>query len=252
MQGKTPAKTIAVLGATSAIARAAAIEFGNRGYNVLLAARDQEENEIIANDISLRCGVEAHALPFDALDFDGHQRFFDACIEAAGDSLDGVLLGFGYMDEQAEAQEDFDSARRTIDVNYTAAVSLLEIFAKYFEQHRRGFIAAVSSVAGDRGRQSNYTYGSSKAALTTYLAGLRNRLYHAGVPVTTIKPGFVDTKMTFGRPGLFLVASPEKAGAGIYKAIAKRKNTVYVPFFWRFIMLIIQHVPEWQFKKMHM
>jgi short-subunit dehydrogenase len=131
-------------------------------------------------------------------------------------------------------------------------VSLLEQFAARFEERGEGFIAAISSVAGDRGRQSNYIYGASKAGLSAYLEGLRNRLYHRGVHVTTIKPGFVDTKMTFGLPGLFLVASPQQAAKAMYAAIVKKKNTAYVPWFWRYIMLIIRHVPDWQFKKMRM
>ena len=244
--------SIVVLGSTSAMARAAAIEFAKLGYAILLAARDKEENEAIAADIRVRCGAPAIALAFEAEEFAGHEAFFDQCRAILGDSLEGVILCFGYMADQADAQANRAEARRTVDVCYTAAVSILETFANYFEQRKRGFIAVVSSVAGDRGRQSNYIYGSAKAGLTTYLQGLRNRLFHAGVYVVTIKPGFVDTKMTFGLPGLFMVASPEKAGRDICKAICKHKNTAYVPFFWRYIMLIIQHIPEWQFKKMRM
>ena len=243
------ARTVAILGSTSAIARAVAVAFGRQGYSVILAARDPEENETVAADVRARCGVEAHAVPLEAEDFESHAEFLEKCLDLAGDSLEGVVLCFGYMENQATAQSDFRVARRIVDVNYTATISLLERFAGYFEQRKSGFIAGVSSVAGDRGRQSNYIYGSSKAGMTTYLEGLRNRLYHAGVHVTTIKPGFVDTKMTFGLPGLFLVASPEKAGQDILRAIRKRKNVAYVPWFWRYIMFIFQHVPEFIFKR---
>ncbi len=243
------ARTVVILGSTSSIARAVAIAFGGNGYNVILGARDAEENEIVAADIRARCGLEANALPFGAEDFDGHPDFFRECCDLAGDSLQGVVLCFGFMDAQAKAQQDFSVARRTVDVNYTAAISILELFAGHFEKRREGFIAVVSSVAGDKGRQSNYIYGSAKGGLNVYLQGLRNRLFHAGVHVTTIKPGFVDTKMTFGLPGLFLVASPEKAGKAIFYAIRKRKNVAYVPWFWRYIMLIFQHIPEFVFKR---
>jgi len=246
------AKSIVVLGSTSAMARATAGEFAARGYNILLAARDQEENRTIAADIQVRFGVETAALPFEAEDFGSHEAFFTECRRILGDSIEGVILCFGYMADQTDAQADFAKVHRMVDVCYTGAVSILEIVARHFEERKRGFIAVLSSVAGDRGKQGNYLYGSAKGGLTVYLEGLRNRLFHAGVHVTTIKPGFVDTKMTFGLPGLFLVASPDKAGKAICKAILKRKNTAYVPFFWQYIMLLIRHIPEWQFKKMRM
>jgi len=249
---ETNSDPIVVLGATSAIARALADAFACEGRPVVLAARDGEEAENIAADIRVRFGVDAQPLVLDADRFDTHEAFFNACRETTDDVIGGVVLCYGFMDEQAAAQADFEIARRTLDVNLTSAVSLLERFAAYFEKRGTGFIAAVSSVAGDRGRQSNYIYGASKAGLSAYLEGLRNRLYHRGIPVTTIKPGFVDTKMTFGLPGLFLVASPEQAAKAMHAAIVKQRNVVYVPWFWRYIMLIIRHVPEWQFKKMKM
>lgn len=245
-------KGVVVLGATSAIARAVANEFAYRGYNLVLAARDQEENEAIAADLRVRWGANVAALPFEAEDYDSHPAFFESCHQVLGDAMEGVVLCFGYLAEQAAAQTDFFLAHRTIDVNYTSAVSILEIFARHFEQQRRGFLCGVSSVAGDRGRQSNYLYGSAKAGFSAYLEGLRNRLFHAGVHVVTVKPGFIDTKMTFGKPNLLLLAPVSKAGKDIFNAIRHRKNVAYVPWFWRYIMLIIRHIPEWQFKKMKM
>jgi short-subunit dehydrogenase len=244
------AKGVVILGSTSAMARAAALEFGRAGYDLILAARDQEENEIIAADLRVRYGVDATPLAFEATDFERHPAFFAACRERLGDALEGVLLCFGHMEDQVEAQRDFAMARRIIDANYTAAVSMLEIFARYFEERKGGFIAAVSSVAGDRGKQSNYLYGSAKAGLTTFLDGLRNRLFRSGVRVTTIKPGFVDTKMTFGMTGLMLVAPPETAGKDIFNAIRKRKDLVFTPWFWRYIMVVFRHIPEWIFKRL--
>jgi decaprenylphospho-beta-D-erythro-pentofuranosid-2-ulose 2-reductase len=141
-------------------------------------------------------------------------------------------------------------ARRVIDTNYTSAVSVLNLAADYLEQRRGGFICGLSSVAGDRGRQSNYLYGSSKAALSTYLQGLRNRLTRARVRVVTVKPGFVDTKMTFGLSGMFLVATPERVAKDISQAIRRGRSVVYTPWFWRPIMLVIRTIPEFIFKRM--
>jgi len=243
-------KGVVILGATSAIARAAAIEFGRKGYDLIVASRDGGENETIAADVRVRSGAHVTALPFEAEDTASHPAFFAQCREQFDDNLAGVVLCFGCLFEQEAAQQDFALARRTIDVNFTGAVSILEKFAAHFEERRAGFICAVSSVAGDRGRQSNYHYGAAKAGLTTYLEGLRNRLFQAGVPVTTVKPGFVDTKMTFGKPGLMLVAPAEKAAKDIVKAALKGRNVVYTPWFWRYIMLIIRHVPEPVFKRL--
>ena len=245
-------RAMVVLGATSSVARAAAIELAVQGYDLVLAARDLEETELIATDVRIRSQRNVHALAFDALDFDGHAAFVSRCTDLLGDALYGVVLCFGHMEDQAEAQRSFAAARRTIDINYTGAVSILERFAGVFEERGEGVIAALSSVAGDRGRQSNYLYGSAKAGLTAYLQGLRNRLYHSGVHVVTIKPGFMDTRMTFGLSGLFLVATPAAAGRAIAKAIQRRRNVAYVPWFWLYIMLIIRHVPEVVFKRLRM
>jgi short-subunit dehydrogenase len=136
-----------------------------------------------------------------------------------------------------------------IDVNYSSAVSVLEQAAVHFEEKKRGFVCAITSVAGDRGRQSNYLYGSTKAALNTYLQGLRHRLSKSGVDVLTVKPGFVDTRMTWGLPGLFLVASPDKVAKDVCWAIRKRRNVTYTPWFWRGIMSIICAVPDFIFRR---
>jgi short-subunit dehydrogenase len=244
-------ETVVILGVTSAVARALAGEFARAGNALIIAARDAEDIEIIGKDLRVRYHVPVTDLPFEAEAFDAHETFVRRCIETAGNSLRGVVLCLGFMDEQERAQADFAVARRTIDVNLTAAISVLERFAAHFEQRKAGFIAGLSSVAGDRGRATNYIYGASKAGLTTYLAGLRNRLHNAGVQVTTIKPGFMDTKMTFGLPlPKPLTATPEQAARAIHRAIARKKDSVYVLWYWRIIMLIIRAIPEWQFKKM--
>lgn len=245
-------KAVVILGSASTVARSIAHTFGRAGYAMILADFDREENDRIAQDVRVRFDVPCHAAFFDATDFDSHAAFAESCREQLGGWPEGVVLCFGYMPVQTEAQADFAKARRAIDTNFTGAVSIIERFAAVFEQRKSGFIAALSSVAGDRGRQSNYIYGASKGGLTVYLGGLRNRLNASNVQVLTVKPGFMDTKMTYGLPlpGP-LVATPEQAAQDIFRAIQKRKNTVYVRFFWQFIMLIIRHIPEWQFKKMN-
>lgn len=243
---------IVVLGATSPIARAAAEAFARGGWGVLLAARDREENETIAADLRIRGGGEVQAIEFDALDFDGHGAFVEQCSERLGESLDGVILCFGTMPPQAEAEKDWNTAKAIIDGNYSAAVSILEKFAATFEARKKGWICGVSSVAGERGRMSNYIYGSAKAGFSAYLDGLRNRLWHSGVHVLSVKPGPVDTPMTFGMDKLPFLAQPGPIGKSIYEAILRKKNTLYAPGIWRYIMAVIKSIPEFQFKKMKM
>ena len=167
-------------------------------------------------------------------------------------TVEGVVLCQGSMAEQQAAADDWSLAREMIDVNYVSAVSLGNRFAAHMVTLGRGYICGVSSVAGDRGRQSNFLYGSTKAAFSAYLAGLRNRLYRKGVAVITVKPGFVDTSMTWGllNPRSPLVATPERVARDVSKAIRKRKNTVYTPWFWMLIMLVIRLIPEPIFKRL--
>jgi len=241
-------KAVLILGATSAIARATAAAFASQGASLYLASRDEEELRRISSDLQLRYGAEVHYGLFDAKATDTHEAFFLSVISVFPD-LSGVVLAFGYLGDQSAAQ-DFKEAAKIVTSNYTGAVSILGYCANHFESQRAGFIVGIASVAGDRGRQSNYVYGSAKGALSLYLQGLRNRLHASGVRVITIKPGFVDTAMTFGLPGLFLVASPQSIGKGIVAALGKSTDVVYLPWFWRYIMLIIRCIPEFIFKRM--
>jgi len=247
-----PRGKVLILGATSAIARAVAAEFARRGYDLLLAGRDSEELDSLAADLAVRHGVKAEGQVFDALALDTHGPFVEACREASQDSLAGAVLCFGYLGDQSVAQEDMSEARRIFDTNLLGAVSILSLLANHFERKRHGFLCALSSVAGDRGRQSNYVYGAAKAGLTVFLQGLRNRLFPSGVRVITIKPGFVDTQMTYGRPKLFLVASPESVGERIVETILQGKDQAYLPRFWRPVMLAIRLIPERLFKRMRL
>ena len=242
-------QAVLLVGATSSIARALAHQLAQQGTALHLAARDGAELERVAKDIAIRYQAPISWSAFEALDYSTHPELLQKAIDHLG-KLDGVVVSLGELGDQQQAQQDFSQAQRIIHSNYTGVASLLTHAANYLEAQSSGFIVGISSVAGDRGRQSNYVYGSAKGALTLFLQGLRNRLAPRGVHVLTVKPGFVDTKMTFGMPGLFLVASPEEIAASILKALKKKKNTVYLPWFWFPIMTIIRAVPEFIFKKM--
>lgn len=242
-------KTVLILGATSSIARAIAHRLAAGKHNLILAGRDLDELSRVAADLRLRHGVPVATREFDALAFYAHPAFFEACTREFPNGLDGVILCYGYLGSQVEAQRNFAEVRTIIDVNYTSCVSVLNMAADYLEPRQCGFICAISSVAGDRGRRSHYIYGSAKAALSTYLQGLRHRLAKVDVPVITVKPGFVDTQMTFGHTGLFLVAGTDAVARDIIRAIEKRKDVVYVPWFWWGIMAVIKSIPERIFKR---
>jgi len=244
--------SVLILGATSAIARAVAAEFASHKFDLILAGRDREELTALAGDTSLRYGAKVRTVHLDFLDFESLPATLGSCLSAAGENLEGVVLAVGYLGDQAAAQSDPCQARRILDTNLTGCVLALNIVAEHFERRHKGFICALSSVAGDRGRQSNYLYGAAKGGLSIYLQGLRNRLSRAGVQVTTVKPGFVDTRMTFGHPGLFLVATPESVARGIYKAVVKRKDIAYLPWFWRYIMWVVRLIPERVFKRLRL
>ena len=217
-----------------------------------MAGRSQEELDKCAVDLQERYQTTAFVEPFEALDFANHAIFFERCLSRFNDELDGFVLCYGYMTDQDTTEKDFGETRRTIDVNFTSVISLLTLAANYFEQRKKGYIVALSSVAGDRGRMSNYTYGATKAGLSVYLQGLRNRLHRAGVQVLTVKPGFVDTPMTYGKLDLQspLVASPEKIAHDISWAIRKRKDVLYTPWFWQLVMGLICALPERVFKRL--
>lgn len=242
-------KNVLILGATSDIAQAIARKYAAEGWSLSLAVRNLELLEPVASDLRVRSSTEIKTFEFDASDFPSHQGFY-ALLDTKPDV---VICVFGYMGDQLLARTDLDEVRRTIDVNYTGAVSILNIVAEDFEKRGGGTIVGISSVAGDRGRQSNYIYGSAKAGFTAYLAGLRNRMAKTGVHVMTVKPGFVRTKMTesLELPSA-LTAEPEQVANAVFHGLEKKRNTVYTLWMWRWIMLIIRHIPEFVFKKMGM
>ena len=241
---------VLLLGATSGIGGALARRLAAQGHDLILAGRDKDDLESRARDIELRYGVRAEALLFEALDFDSHPGLIEACFHAAPEGLEGVALCHGAMSDPDEAATSFASARHMIDVNYTSAVSLLDRAAEQLERQGHGWICAVTSVAGDRGRASNYHYGSSKGALSIYLSGLRVRLARAGVSVTDVRPGMVDTRLTYGLPGLVLVVQPETIAADTWKAIRRGRAVVYTPWVWQIIMGIVRRLPYFVFKRL--
>jgi len=239
---------ILILGATSPIARTLAWEFAGCGDELYLAGRDREEIQRLAADITIRFGTACQTHYLNALDFQSHPAFIESVL-AQLEPLDGVVFAIGHTGDQPGESMDPALALRIVEINYTSAVSLLAPLANYFEEQGRGFLMGISSVAGDRGRRSNYAYGASKGALSLYLEGLRHRLDRHGVIVLTLKVGFVDTSMTYGKKGLFLVASPEKVARLAY-AIRGKPGVHYFPRFWRFIMLMIRFIPERLFNRM--
>ena len=236
---------ILIVGAKSDIAKATAREYAKQGYDLYLAARNIGELEAFAKDISIRTKQTVKIIELDILDYESHHQFYEGLKEKPL----GVITAVGYLGDQKKAQVDFNEAKRIMDTNYTGVVSLFNIIADDFEKRRSGFMVGISSVAGDRGRKSNYIYGSAKAALTAYLSGLRNRMHDAQVQVLTVKPGFVATKMTEGMDlPEKLTASPEAVAQDIYAAQRKGKNVIYTKWVWRYIMLVIKIIPEWKFK----
>ena len=241
---------VLLFGASSGIGGALARRIAKDGYDVILAGRDKDDLASRARDLEVRYGVATEVLLFDALDFDSHPGLIDACFQSVPQGLEGVALCHGAMAEPEDAAAHFSTARHMIDVNYSSAVSLLDRAAEHLERQGHGFLCAVSSVAGDRGRASNYHYGSSKAALSVYLEGLGVRLGRSGVTVVDVRPGMVDTRLTYGLPGLVLVAQPETVAADAWRAIRRGRAVVYSPWFWRIIMGVIKLLPNFVFKRL--
>ena len=240
---------ILIIGATSAIAHETAKCFAKDGAELFLVARSSEKLEAVQNDLKVRGAKCAESYVLDVSQLDRHEAMIQSAIETLGE-LDMVLIAHGVLDKSRVTRENVEKALEEFTINCTSVISLLILLANYFEPRKRGCIAVISSVAGDRGRKANYLYGAAKAAITAFLGGLRGRLAKSGVSVVTIKPGFVDTPMTASMRKGLLFASPRKVGEGIYHAMLKGKEVVYLPWFWRPIMLVVKSIPEPIFKKL--
>lgn len=238
--------SVLILGAASDIGRALAHRYAEHGRAVILAARDPDRLEADAADLAIRWNVPVRLEAFDALDTAGHAAFLDR-LDALPDS---VVCVVGLLGNQGESQRNFNAAHRVLDSNLTGPASILGEVANRMEARGTGTIIGISSVAGERGRASNYVYGAAKAGLTAFLSGLRNRLSVSGVRVITVKPGFVRTRMTEGMalPGP-LTATPDEVARAVWAAEAKGRDVIYVRPIWCLIMLIIRLLPEALFKR---
>lgn len=243
---------VVILGATSAIAQQVARQLVKSGSSIYCIGRNAEALSAIIADLKVRSAgdqiIDGEAA--DLTDSSRHEGLISNAAKALG-GLDAALIAHGSLPDQRACESDVPLTLREIDINAISAVALLSVLANIFESQGHGVIAGIGSVAGDRGRQSNYVYGASKAMVAAFMQGLRNRLHKSGVAVVTIKPGFVDTPMTssFEKNGP-LWATPDKVAAGIIGAMIKGRNVAYLPGFWRLIMLLIKHIPESIFKRM--
>jgi decaprenylphospho-beta-D-erythro-pentofuranosid-2-ulose 2-reductase len=243
---------IAIFGATSAIATASARRWASGGHSLVLIGRDPVRLDVLADDVKARQPENEKSLTIcaDLADLPAHAQLVERAFSALG-GLDVILVAHGSLPEQAACEDSVELTLREINVNALSPISIVTLAAKRFEAAGAGVIAVISSVAGDRGRQSNYVYGAAKGMLSIFLDGLRNRLSSRGVAVITIKPGFVDTPMTAHlSPKGRLWATADQVATAIVKAVERREDVVYAPRFWRPIMFVIRHIPERIFKRM--
>jgi decaprenylphospho-beta-D-erythro-pentofuranosid-2-ulose 2-reductase len=236
---------ILIIGATSAIAEATAREFAQRGARLFLVARDPDRLEAMSADLRVRgATVDGHVL--DANDLPGHGAMLDAAWASLG-SVDVALIAHGTLPDQAACSASVQVSMAEFATNGTSVIALCVALAQRLQAPAT--LAVISSVAGDRGRASNYLYGSAKAAVSAFTSGLRQSLNGSGVNVLTIKPGFVDTPMTAAFKKGALWATPAQVAAGIVRAIEKRRAVAYLPWFWWGIMRVITHIPEFVFRR---
>jgi short-subunit dehydrogenase len=244
-------RRVLIVGATSAIAEATARLFAKRGDALYLVGRRADALAAIAADLKVRGAAEVATATLDANDLPAHEDML-ARADATLQGIDTVLVAHGTLSDQKACERSAELTVQELTTNGVSTVALLVHIAQLFESRRRGTIAVISSVAGDRGRQSNYVYGSAKALVSTFLSGLRQRLSKSGVAVITIKPGFVDTPMTAAFPKGALWAKPEQVAADIVRAIDRSASVAYVPGFWRLIMFVIRTIPESIFRRLQL
>ncbi|MFT3745829.1 MAG: SDR family oxidoreductase [Pyrinomonadaceae bacterium] len=239
-------KTLLVLGARSDIAQACAHEFAANGFDMILAARNSDDLANMVSDYEIRHQIKVFTAEFDASAMSAHEELYAALPVKP----DVALYAIGVLGDQKASEKSWTAAEEVIVSNYTGGVSILSVIANDFEARNTGTIIGISSVAGDRGRQSNYIYGSAKAGFTAFLAGLRHRLAPTKVKVLTVKPGFVETKMTEGMdlPGM-LTAKPTDMAKAIFRAYRTGRSTLYYWPIWRQIMFVVRNVPEFIFIK---
>lgn len=244
-------KKVIVFGGSSAIAAEVEKLFAAEGAELCLVDIKLSRLEAVKKDILARYKTRIELIEFNPLEFDKQKSVFQNAVDILG-GVDVVFIAYGTLPDQQKAQLDIDYAIEHFNINATSIISLSSIAANYFENIGKGTLAVISSVAGDRGRRSNYLYGAAKGAISLFLQGLRSRLSDKNITVTTIKPGIVDTPMTAHLDKNFLFARVDTVGRLIYEAINNQKDVVYVPGYWRYIMLIIKHIPESIFKRLNL
>jgi decaprenylphospho-beta-D-erythro-pentofuranosid-2-ulose 2-reductase len=243
--------TVLVLGATSSIAIATMRQLAAPHRRFMLVARNGDRLTAVAQDLLARGALTVDTWVMDLDDTTAQPEMLGIAVERLG-AIDLALIAHGVLGDQQAAEANFDTAAAILHTNFISTVGLITWLGNYFQAQGAGTLAVVSSVAGDRGRKSNYVYGASKGALNIFLEGLRNRIDRDGVQVLTIKPGFVATPMTAHVPKNALFASPERVARDILKAVERRRDVVYVPWFWTWIMLLVRSIPGSRFKKMNM
>lgn len=238
---------VLILGSRSDIGKAVAHKFAAMGHALQLAARNAASLEADKTDIELRHNISVTLHEFDALAIESHNAFVDTLPELP----EIAVCAVGLMGQQAEEERNIEAAALVMRSNYEGPASILAVLANRFEERGNGTLVGISSVAGDRGRATNYVYGSAKAGFTAFLSGLRNRLSKEGVHVVTVLPGFVATKMTEGMDlPAKLTAQPSEVANSVCNAVQKKHNIVYVKPVWQFVMMIIRNIPERIFKGM--
>lgn len=242
-------KNILIIGATSAIAEAAARIWATQGDRLFLVARNQERLNVLMSDLRIRGAHEVCGYCIDLNNIHEHAEMFNA-VFIKFSTINIALIAHGTLSNQKACEASVDLTLNEIKTNALSVIALLTTMANYFERQKHGAIAIISSVAGDRGRASNYVYGSGKALVSSFASGLRQRLHKANVAVVTIKPGFVDTPMTASLKKGILWAKPNSVARGIVKAIDQRTSIVYLPAFWRVVMMIVVSIPEFIYKKL--
>lgn len=238
---------VLIIGAQSDIGLSLANKFASKGYDIQLAARRLAELEMVSSNIGIKYNINVDCYEFDILEYDKYSQF----IKNLRKTPEILICCVGLMIDQKRSEVNFENRLNVIRSNFEGPIQIISEFANIFENRGHGIIVGISSVAGERGRASNYIYGSGKAGFTAFLSGLRNRLAKKKIQIITVLPGFVATKMTnhMKLPAI-LTAQPDEVAAAIFSALRKKKNVIYVKSIWWLIMIIIKIIPEHFFKRM--
>jgi len=242
---------ILIIGATSAIAESCAKIWSSRGESIFLVAKNKEKLDLLETNLKNQGSKDISSFLMDVNNLEDHKKMFDEA-ENQLKEINIVLIAHGTLSDQDECEKDVNKTIEEIKTNAISTIALLTEISNRFANNKSGIIAVISSVSGDRGRASNYVYGSAKAMVSTFTSGLRQRLNKYNVSVVTIKPGFVDTPMTKNMKKGLLWAKPSAVAAKIVSGIENRKDEIYVPSFWRVIMFFIKLIPNFVFKKIHL